>query len=61
MVPSFGPDGFKIEYNNAKTITDVAINNGANYTIFSTLLSVIEISCSEHVKVSRFNPKVKAK
>lgn len=43
-MPDFGPDGFQIEYNSGKIIADVAVEKGAEYIIFSTLPSVIEIS-----------------
>ena len=35
--PSFGPNGLEVEYNSAKMIADVAIEEGAEYIIFSTL------------------------
>ena len=59
-MPSFGPDGFEVEYNSAKTIADVAVEKGAEYIIFSTLPSVKEISGGKYTKVDHFEAKAKA-
>ncbi|KAL9080822.1 MAG: hypothetical protein Q9157_000518 [Trypethelium eluteriae] len=58
--PSFGPDGFEVEYNSAKTIADVALEKGAEYIIFSTLPPVKEISGGKYTKVHPFDAKAKA-
>ena len=58
--PSFGPDGFGIEYNSGKTIADVAVEKGAEYIIFSTLPPVREISRGKYTKVTPFDAKAKA-
>ena len=58
--PSFGPDGLEVEYNNGKTIADVAVEKGAEYIIFSTLPPVKEISGGKYTKVTPFDAKAKA-
>lgn len=58
--PSFGPDGFEIEYNSGKSIADVAVEKGAEYIIFSTLPPVKEISSGKYTKVAHFDAKAKA-
>ncbi|MCJ1434197.1 hypothetical protein MMC27_003564 [Xylographa pallens] len=59
-IPSFGPDGFEIEYNSGTTIADVAVEKGAEYIIFSTLPPVKEISGGKYTKVTLFDAKAKA-
>ena len=58
--PSFDPNGLEIEYNNGKRIADVAIEEGAEYIIFSTLPSAREISGGKYNKVTPFDAKAKA-
>ena len=58
--PSFGPDAFEIEYNNCKTIADVAVAQHAQYLIFSTLPSVKKISGSKLTNVVPFDVKAEA-
>ena len=58
--PSFGPDGFEVEYNSGKMIADVAMEKGAEYIIFSTLPLVREISSGKYTKVTPFDAKAKA-
>ena len=58
--PSFGPDDLEVEYNSAKAISDVAVEKGAEYIIFSTLPSVKEISGGKYTKVTPFDAKAKA-
>ena len=58
--PSFGPNGLEVEYNSGKTIADVAIEEGAEYIIFSTLPSAREISGGKYTKVTPFDAKAKA-
>ena len=57
--PSFGPDGYEIEYNSGKTIADVAVEKGVEYLIFSTLPGVKEISGGKYTKVTVFDAKAK--
>ena len=56
-VPDFGPDGFQIEYNNGKMVADVAVEEGAEYIIFSTLPSIKEISGSKYTRSNHFDAK----
>lgn len=58
--PSFGPGGLEIEYNNAKTIADTAVEKGTEYIIFSTMPSVKEIFGGKYIKVSHFEAKASA-
>jgi uncharacterized protein YbjT (DUF2867 family) len=58
--PSLGPDAVDVEYNNAKTIADVAVEKGAEYIIFSTLPAVKEISGGKYTHVTPFDAKAKA-
>lgn len=58
--PSFGPDAVDVEYNNAKTIADVAVQKGASYIIFSTLPSVTNISNGKYTHVTPFDAKALA-
>lgn len=58
--PDFGPDALEVEFNNAKTIADVAIEKGVEYIIFSTLPVVREISGDKYTKVTPFDAKAKA-
>jgi len=58
--PSFGSDALEVEFNNAKTLADVAVEKGAEYIIFSTLPSVNEISSGKYTKVTPFDAKAKA-
>lgn len=57
--PFFDPDGLE-EYNNAKTIADIAVEKGAEYIIFSTLPLAKEISGGKYTKVTHFDAKAKA-
>jgi uncharacterized protein YbjT (DUF2867 family) len=57
---TFGPDGFEVEYSSGKTISDVAVEKGAEYIIFSTLPPVKNISGGKYTKVSLFDAKAKA-
>ncbi len=57
--PSFGPDSLEVEYNNGKTIADVAVEKGAEYIIFSTLPPAREISGGKYTKVTPFDAKAK--
>lgn len=59
-VPSFGPDGFEIEYNSAKMIADVAVEKGAKYIIFATLPSVTNLSGGKYTRVTQFDAKAEA-
>jgi uncharacterized protein YbjT (DUF2867 family) len=57
--PSFGPDALDVEYNSGKTIADVAVEQGAEYIIFSTLPAVKEISGGKYTHVIPFDAKAK--
>ena len=59
-MPSFDPDGFEAEYNNGKTIADIAVEKGAEYIIFSTLPPAKEISGGKYTKITHFDAKAKA-
>ncbi|KAI1455411.1 HSCARG dehydrogenase [Annulohypoxylon moriforme] len=56
-VPSFAPNGFEIEFNNGKTIADVAVAKGVKYIIFSTLLPSAQISGGKYTKITPFDAK----
>ena len=56
-VPDFGRDGFQIEYNSGKMIADVAVEEGAEYIIFSTLPSVKEISGGKYTRTNHCDAK----
>jgi uncharacterized protein YbjT (DUF2867 family) len=58
--PSFGPDGFDVEYNSIKRIADVCVEKGVQYLIFSTLPDVTEMSSGKYTKVWPFDAKAKA-
>lgn len=58
--PSFGPDAFSVEYNAAKTIADVAVEQGLEYIIFSTLPGVKDISKGKYTAVVPFDAKAEA-
>ena len=60
MTPPVGPDALHDEYSSAKMIADVAVEQGAEYIIFSTLPSVREISGGKYTKVTNFETKAKA-
>lgn len=57
---SFNPEAAEREYQNARTIADVAVEKGAEYLIFSTLPSVHDISGGKYTKVGAFDTKAKA-
>ncbi|KAF4974584.1 hypothetical protein FZEAL_8511 [Fusarium zealandicum] len=57
--PSFGPDALDIEYNNGKAIADVAVGQGVEYIIFSTLPAVRQMSDGRYTKVTPFDAKAK--
>jgi len=59
MTTPFGPGGFANEYENGKTIADVAVSQGASYIIFSTLPPVNEISGGKYTHVTPFDAKAK--
>ncbi|KAL9030707.1 MAG: hypothetical protein Q9196_001205 [Gyalolechia fulgens] len=58
--PSFDPDRLEREYNTAKTIADVAVEQNVEYIIFSTLPSVKDISGGKYTKVTPFDAKAMA-
>lgn len=58
--PSLGPDAFEVELGNAKRIADVAVQQGVNYIIWSTLPSVRDISKGKYTAVVPFDAKAAA-
>ncbi|OIW30142.1 NAD(P)-binding protein [Coniochaeta ligniaria NRRL 30616] len=58
--PVFGPDALQIESGHAKAAADVAVEQGVQYIIFSTLPHVKEISGGKYTKVSPFDAKAEA-
>lgn len=61
MTPgAFGPDALDNEYNQAKTIADVALEQGVSYIIFSTLPPVHKISNGKYTSLTAFDAKAKA-
>lgn len=59
-VPAWGPDPVETEANTAKMMADIAVEQGAQYLIFSTLPSMAEISGGRFTKVTPFEAKAKA-
>ncbi|KFY73965.1 hypothetical protein V499_05977 [Pseudogymnoascus sp. VKM F-103] len=57
--PSFGPNALEDEYNVGKSIADVAVENGAQYIIFSTLTAIKDISGGKYANVFPFDAKAK--
>lgn len=55
--PSLDPSA---EYSIAKMVADVAVEQGVEYMIFSTLPSVHELSGGKYTKVAPFDAKAKA-
>ena len=49
--PAWGPDAVDIEYGQAKSAADVAVEQGVEYIIFSTLPHVSKISGGKYAKV----------
>nr|POE47129.1 nmra-like family domain-containing protein 1 [Quercus suber] len=58
-VPSFDPNEVELEYNSGKAIADVAVEQGVEYVIFSTLPFVKEISGGKYTKVVHFDSKAR--
>lgn len=58
--PTFGPDAKEAEVAAAKLAADVAVAQGVEYIIFSTLASVLEISGGKYTKASHFDAKAEA-
>ena len=58
--PSFGPNPFEEEVNNAVTIAEIAHQQGVQYFIFSTLPYVTEISGGKYTAVAPFDAKAEA-
>lgn len=59
-VPSFGTTALETEYEQAKAIADVSVQQGAQYLIFSTLPSVSAISKGKYTVLTPFDAKAKA-
>lgn len=61
MTPqSFGPDALETEYNQVKTIADIAIDNGVSQIIYSTLPPVCEVSHGKYTSLTAFDAKARA-
>ncbi|OQU95923.1 hypothetical protein CLAIMM_02078 [Cladophialophora immunda] len=58
-IPAFGDDALDAEYNIIKMIADVAVEQGVEYIIFSTLPSVTRISGGKYRGVTPFDAKAK--
>ena len=58
--PSFGTDAVEAEYNTAKLVADISVQNGVKYIIFSTLPSVSKLSGGRYNNVTAFDAKEKA-
>jgi uncharacterized protein YbjT (DUF2867 family) len=58
--PTFGPDALEIEVAAAKLAADVAVAQGVEYIIFSTLASIVEISGGKYTKATHFDAKAVA-
>ncbi|KAF2162903.1 hypothetical protein M409DRAFT_68864 [Zasmidium cellare ATCC 36951] len=58
--PSLGPNAFEEEYSTAKRIADVAVEQGVQYFIFSTLPSVSKISNGKYTNIVPFDAKAAA-
>lgn len=58
--PSMGPGAFGEELNTAKRIADVAVEQGVQYFIFSTLPSIKNISEGRYTKCVPFDAKAAA-
>ncbi|KAM7189227.1 hypothetical protein V8F20_010231 [Naviculisporaceae sp. PSN 640] len=59
-VPSFGPDAVESEFNTAKMLADIAVDQGVKYIIFSTLPAVSKISGGKYTQVTPFDAKARA-
>lgn len=55
--PEFGPDAFEAELKTIKSIADVAVEQGLEYIIFSTLPSYRDISGGKYTAVTPFDAK----
>ncbi|OJJ46410.1 hypothetical protein ASPZODRAFT_132513 [Penicilliopsis zonata CBS 506.65] len=58
--PVFGPNSLEAEYNNAKTIADVAVETKVQYLIFSSLPSPRKMSGGKYTGVTVFDAKAQA-
>ena len=57
--PAFGSDAAEDEFNRGKTIADVAVAQGVQYIIFSTLPATSKITGGKYTKVTPFDAKAK--
>lgn len=57
--PSFGPSAVDDEFQTVKTAVDVAVEQGVEYIIFSTLPSITELSGGKLTAVTAFDAKAK--
>ena len=55
--PSVGPDAVEVEVNIIKTVADVAVEQGLEYIIFSTLPSYSDLSGGKYTAVTAFDAK----
>lgn len=53
---AWGPDAVEVEFGQAKTAADIAVEQGVQYIIFSTHPHVKEISGGKYTKVWSFPP-----
>lgn len=58
--PDLSPDAFEVELGNAKRIADVAVQQGVDYLIWSTLPAIRDISKGKYSAVIPFDAKAAA-
>ncbi|KIW07991.1 uncharacterized protein PV09_01890 [Verruconis gallopava] len=58
--PALKPSEVSVEYNMAKAIADVSVQQGAQYIIFSTLTNITEISGGKYTRVYPYDAKARA-
>lgn len=56
---SFGPNALEVEFQYGKGIVDVAVDQGAEYIIYSTLPSPNAISGGKYGRIATFDAKAK--
>ncbi|KAH8900519.1 putative hscarg dehydrogenase [Thozetella sp. PMI_491] len=59
-IPVWGPDAVQAECNHAKTMADIAVEQGVEYIIFSTLPAVAEFSGGRYTHITPFDAKALA-
>ncbi|KIW17985.1 hypothetical protein PV08_02271 [Exophiala spinifera] len=55
--PSWGPNAVEDEFNTIKSIADIAVRQGLEYIIFSTLPSCSQMSQGKYTAVTAFDAK----